>query len=213
DGRGLAFSAQSGAPGPGCGVAVALFASPCAGVRNRLYDGSDFFPQFGGFFPSSGFTALFPFDRHRSRASVLDDLQRVVLRTRTSFSRYGPLAGGAIGHGCSHGAGCGQTDSLADAAGRFSGRGLDNMDSPYSFQFFSPAGVFLLPVSRCDFDGLVGCDHRWRVVGSPRIFPLEGLLTSAGWDSVGMGLVQVWIEYRPHADISRSGISYEEKVL
>src|SRR5690606_21027518 len=81
------------------------------------------------------------------------------------------------------------------------------------FSFFSPAGVFLLPVSRCDFDGLDGCDHRWRVVGSPRIFPLEGLLTSAGWDSVGMGLVQVWIEYRPHADISRSGISYEEKVL
>src|SRR5690606_17832258 len=87
---------------------------------------------------------LFPFDRHRSRASVLDDLQRVVLRTRTSLSRYGPLAGGAIGHGCSHGAGCGQTDSLADAAGRFSGGSLVGTDAPDSSFFLLLAYFFFL---------------------------------------------------------------------
>ena len=69
-------------------------------------------------------------------SSVLDDLQRVVLRTRTSFSRYGTLAGGAIGRGRSHGAGRGQADSLADAAGRFSGGSLVGTDSPDRLSVF-----------------------------------------------------------------------------
>jgi len=42
---------------------------------------------------------------------------------------------------------------------------------------------------------------------------LEGLLAGADRDSAYLGPVQIRIEYRPHADISRSGIFDEEKIF
>ena len=100
-------------------------------------------------------------------------------------------------------AGRGQADSLADAAGRFPGGSLVGTDSRIDYSFLLLAYFFFLLL-----DAVLIV---WTIVFRRCVVEAHEFSLWKGFLLVLIGIPLIWvcsirIEYRPHADISRSGI-------